>query len=391
MKTAIQNNTLTICLCGRIDANNAEQTEREIFTAVDSANGADVVIDAEDLEYISSAGLRVLMKLRKRMNTPVPVINVSRDVYDIFETTGFTELLDVKRAMRQVSVEGCEIIGQGFYGTVYRIDSETIVKVYESPDCLPMIQNEQRLAKLAFIKGVPTAISYDTVRVGDSYGSVFELLKAKSFNDLLKNHPEDFDALMRKYVEFIKTVHSTEMDEGSLPMAKNMFISYLDAIRCYISDEQLNRLNELISGLSDDLHLVHGDLHMKNIMVTDNEPMLIDMDTISTGQPIFDLQALYVSYMAFPEDDPDNLLSFFGIPDELGKRIWNKIIELYFDTTDEKRISEINSKIKLLAMVRFLYILSLTDPKNNVLNEKRIKHAQENIKELIGSVGDLSL
>ena len=391
MNTTIPNNILTIYLCGRIDANSAEQTEREIFTAVDSANGADVVIDAEDLEYISSAGLRVLMKLRKRMNRPVPVINVSRDVYDIFETTGFTELLDVKRAMREVSVEGCEIIGQGFYGTVYRIDSETIVKVYESPDCLPMIQNEQRLAKLAFIKGVPTAISYDTVRVGGSYGSVFELLKAKSFNDLLKKDPDSFDALMRKYVNFIKIVHSTEMDEGSLPMAKNLFISYLDAIRLYISDEQLKRLNELISGLPDDLHLVHGDLHMKNIMVTDNEPMLIDMDTISTGQPIFDLQALYVSYMAFPEDDPGNLLSFFGIPDELGNRIWNKIIELYFDTTDERRISEINSKIKLLAMVRFLYILSLMDPKQNELNEKRIKRAQENIAELISSVGDLTL
>ena len=391
MKTTIQNNTLTVYLCGRIDANNAEKIEREIFSAVDTAYITDIVIDAQELEYISSAGLRVLMKLRKRINRQIPVINVSRDVYDIFDTTGFTELLDVKRAMRVVSVEGCDIIGQGFYGTVYRTDSETIVKVYESPDCLPMIQNEQRLAKLAFIKGVPTAISYDTVRVGDSYGSVFELLKAKSFNDLLKNDPRNFDALMRKYVDFIKTVHSTEMDAGSLPMAKNIFISYLDAIRRYISDEQYKCLNELISGLPDDLHLVHGDLHMKNIMVTDNEPMLIDMDTISTGQPIFDLQALYVSYIAFPEDDPDNLLSFFGIPDELGKRIWNKIIELYFDTTDEKRISEINSKIKLLAMVRFLYILSLTDPKNNVLNEKRIKHAQENIKELIGSVGDLSL
>ena len=130
---------------------------------------------------------------------------------------------------------------------------------------------------------------------------------------------------------------------------------------------------------------------MKNIMVTDNEPMLIDMDTISTGQPIFDLQALYVSYIAFPEDDPDNLLSFFGIPNELGKRIWNTIIELYFDTTDEKRIAGINSKIKLLAMVRFLYILSLADPKDNELNEKRIKRSQDNIAELIGSVVDLNI
>ncbi len=40
-----------------------------------------------------------------------------------------------------------------------------------------MIKNEQRLAKRAFVKGVPTAISYDIVKVGDKYGSVFELLR----------------------------------------------------------------------------------------------------------------------------------------------------------------------------------------------------------------------
>ena len=379
-----------VFLEGRIDTNNAAQTEKGIFDAVKDKTG-EIVIDAKKLDYISSAGLRVLMKLRKSINKPLPVINVSRDVYDIFETTGFTELLDVKRAMREIAVEGCEVIGQGFYGTVYRIDDETIVKVYDSPDCLPMIQNEQRLAKLAFIKGVPTAISYDTVKVGDSFGSVFELLKAQSFNDLLKKEPENFEALMLKYVDFMKTVHSAEMDAGTLPLAKNRFISHLNAIHSYLTDEQYQRLNKLISGLPDDLHLVHGDFHMKNIMVTDNEPMLIDMDTISTGQPIFDLQALYVTYISFAEDDPNNLPYFLGIPNELGKRIWRRITEYYFDTADEKRLSEIKNKIKLLAMVRFLYILTTTDLKNSELGEKRIKHAQEHIAELIGIVTDLNI
>ena len=278
-----KNGTLTIALEGRIDTNNAAQTESEIFAAVGGKTD-DIIIDAEKLDYISSAGLRVLMKLRKSINKPLPVINVSRDVYDIFETTGFTELLDVKRAMREVSVEGCEVIGQGFCGTVYRIDEETIVKVYESPDSLPMIQNEQRLAKLAFVKGVPTAISYDIVKVGNSYGTVFELLKAQSFNNLLKNDPDHFDDIMRKYVDFLKTVHTAEMDAGTLPMAKNMFISHIDEVRSYLTDEQYRHLNELISALPDDLHFVHGDFHMKNIMIVDNEPMLIDMDTISTGK-----------------------------------------------------------------------------------------------------------
>ena len=381
---------LTIALEGRIDTNNAAQTEKEIFDAVGGRTD-DIIIDAEKLEYISSAGLRVLMKLRKSINKPLPVINVSRDVYDIFETTGFTELLDVKRAMREVSVEGCEVIGKGFYGTVYRIDEETIVKVYGSPDSLPMIQNEQRLAKLAFVKGVPTAISYDIVKVGDSYGTVFELLKAQSFNNLLKSDPDHFDEIMRKYVDFLKTVHTAEMDAGTLPMAKNMFISYIEEIRSHLTDEQYQRLNGLISTLPDDLHFVHGDFHMKNIMVVDNEPMLIDMDTISTGQPIFDLQALYVTYIAFPEDDPDNLPSFLGLPAEWGERIWQTIIGYYFDTADKERLCGINDKVRLLAMVRFLYIVTTSDLKNGELGEKRIKHAKEHIAEYIETVSDLNI
>ena len=391
METKIQDNILTVYPGGRIDTNNAPQIESELMTALERSDCTDIIIDAKKLEYISSAGLRVLMKLRKTIKKKFQIINVSRDVYDIFETTAFTELFDVKKKMREVSVEGCEIIGTGFYGTVYRLDEETIVKVYKSPDSLPMIQNEQRLAKLAFIKGVPTAISYDTVMVGDSYGSVFELLKAKSFNDHLRDEPENFDALMRKYMDFLKTVHSAEMDAGTLPMAKNTFISYLDTISSYITDEQKTRLNGLISALPDDLHLVHGDYQMKNIMVVDGEPMLIDMDTISTGQPIFDLQALYVSYIAFPEDDPDNLHSFFGIPNDWGERIWNKIVEYYFDTADEGKMAEINNKIRLLAMIRFLFIFAVSDMKYGELGEKRIKRAQDTISELLNAVEDLNI
>ncbi|MBR1740657.1 MAG: STAS domain-containing protein [Lachnospiraceae bacterium] len=99
MKINEKDGKLTVFLEGRIDTNNAAQTEKEIFDAMEGKSG-DIVIDAEKLEYISSAGLRVLMKLRKSTDKPLPVINVSRDVYDIFETTGFTEILDVKKALR---------------------------------------------------------------------------------------------------------------------------------------------------------------------------------------------------------------------------------------------------------------------------------------------------
>lgn len=377
-------NTNIISLTGRIDTSNASEWEQKIMQQLSAEK--ENVFDASKLEYISSAGLRVLIKARKKLSCEMRIFDVSPEVYDIFEMTGFTELFKIEKRIREISVDGCEIIGKGFYGTVYRIDPETIVKVYNTPDSIPIIKNEQRLARCAFVKGIPTAISYDVVKVGDSYGSVFELLKASSFNDHLINEPEDFDGLMKKYVEFLKVVHSAEMDAGTIPMARDVFIGYLDAVKEYLTDEQTEKLRKLLFAMPDDLHVIHGDFQMKNVMLVNDEPMLIDMETIATGQPIFDLQALYVTYCAFSEDCPDNLSSFLGIPDDLGEPIWNAIIENYYDNTEKKDLPAINDKIRLLATVRFLYLLAVTDLKKGELGEKRIQRSKSNIEELLGKV-----
>ena len=378
-----------IRLSGRIDTSNAAEWKNTITEQL--SGETENSFDADELEYISSAGLRVLMKVRKKAGSEIKIFNVSSDVYDIFDMTGFTELFKVGKKMREISVEGCEVIGKGFYGTVYRIDPETIVKVYNTPDSIPIIEKEQRLAKCAFVKGVPTAISYDIVRVGDNYGSVFELLNADSFNDHLINEPKKFDELLHKYVDFLKVVHSAEMDAGTIPMARDIFIGYLDVIDSYLTSEQSVRLKELLSALPDDLHMVHGDFQMKNVMLVGDEPMLIDMETISTGQPIFDLQALYVTYISFSEDCPDNLSSFLGISDDLGEPIWNSILEKYFDTADKAELSAINDKIRLMSAIRFLYLLAVTDLKNGDLGERRIKRTQDHISELLKKVNGFEI
>lgn len=392
MKVTIEDNVMTIFLKGRIDTNNALQTENELFSVVKSAPEAvdQFILDSSELEYISSAGLRVLMKMRKNFGENIRVIGVSPEVYDIFDLTGFTEILKVEKRYREISVEGCEVIGTGFYGTVYRVDPETIVKVYQTPDSLPIIQNEQKLAKRAFVNGVPTAISYDIVKVGDMYGSVFELLNADTFNDLLIREPERFDEILRIYADFLKTVHSAEMDDDTLPMARDIFIGYFDVISDYLPEEQCIRLKELILALPYDHHVVHGDFQMKNVMLVGDEPMLIDMDTLCTGQPLFDLQALYVTYILFSEDDPENLEKFLGIRNDWGEPIWKSIMENYFGR-DMSELAEVNDKIVLTAAVRFLYLIASTELKEGELGENRIKTAQRHITELIDKVNDLNL
>ena len=68
-----------------------------------------------------------------------------------------------------------------------------MVKVYNNADALDDIRHEREMAKLALLLGIPTAISYDVVKVGNSYGSVFELLNARSFTRILTDEPQKLD------------------------------------------------------------------------------------------------------------------------------------------------------------------------------------------------------
>ncbi|MBR3006399.1 MAG: anti-sigma factor antagonist, partial [Erysipelotrichaceae bacterium] len=184
MKSTFENNILTIYPEGTLDTNNADQFGEEVAEIRETYPEGQLVLDLDDLTYISSAGLRQILKLKKR-EADFKIINCSTEIYDIFEMTGFAEMMDISKAFRKMSVEGCEIIGEGSNGVVYRLNPDTIIKVYKNSDALDAIKRERELARTALVLGINTAIPFDVVRVGDKYGSVFEMLSAKSLTKLI--------------------------------------------------------------------------------------------------------------------------------------------------------------------------------------------------------------
>ena len=390
MRTANENGKVVVYLEGMVNSTNAPQVQQALREALAANPESMLEIDAGALEFISSAGLRLLQQIRKSQGS-LTVRNVTPEIYDILNVTGFINLLEVKRKLREFSVEGCPIVGRGAIGTVYRVDEDTIVKVYENPDSLPMIENEQRRAKQAFLKGIPTAISYDVVKVGDRYGSVFEMLKAATFNDLVIRHPEKLDDIVRRYARFIRELHAVEMDRGALPEARAVFLDYLDALRDILPGALNARLRSLFVAMPENLHVVHGDIQMKNVMFNGDEPLVIDMDTLSVGDPVFDLMGLYMVYVQFNEDEPTNSEDFLGIPAMVARAIWEKTMRCYFEDLDESALKAVERKIIVVALVRFLYLVGVRNVGRPELKQVRIDNAIERLCQLADRVDSLEV
>lgn len=91
-----EGNALTVALDGRLDTVTTPELEKELMGALDEIQ--ELTFDFEKLSYISSAGLRILLSSQKIMNTKgtMKVVHVNENIMEIFEATGFTDVLTIE-------------------------------------------------------------------------------------------------------------------------------------------------------------------------------------------------------------------------------------------------------------------------------------------------------
>lgn len=378
-----QDGLLTIFLCGSIDSNNANECEGAINEIISQYKVQDLILDMDSIVYISSAGLRIILRLMKRF-AKLQIINLSSEVYDIFDMTGFTNMVDCKKAYRKYDVSNCKIIGEGAKGVVYRYNDDTIIKVYKDKNALEKIEKERALAKKAFILGVPTAISYDVAKVGDSYATVFELLDCKNMAEVMLAEPDKFEYYAKEYAHLLRTINDTETNDKDIPRAKNILYGWLDLAKNALGSDLYPKMKELVDGIKDNNNLVHGDYHTKNIMIMNNEMLLIDMDTLSVGNRITELAIVAFNFVTMNEFDNENSYKFIGINKEDAERFYDIFLNTYFDGKSKEEIEEINKKMRLLSYLR---VISHTAKRNP--DSEQITMAKQKIKDAIGDIKDL--
>lgn len=350
MRNKIENEILTLYFEGELNSYNSDNIEKEIEKDISGANFKKIVLDFANLSYISSAGLRIILKLKQKYDD-VSIINTSLEVYDVLSMTGFTNIIEVKKALKRVYVSGAEVIGEGYFSTVYRIDKDTIIKVFNRTSDDNQIERELKLSKQAFILGIPTAISFDIVRVDDKLGVRFEMLDCKSLKQVLLENPQEYEKYVTKYVELLKKINTTECMDTEIPNIKDLYLNKIDKIKDLLPENYYQKARTLLENIPDKKTFVHGDCHFKNIMVQGEDLLLIDMDTLSRGHPIFEFAAIYAPYVAFDEDDPGNSLRFFSIPSDKVRKLYNDLVDGYFGKDDQT----IKDKIALVSYIHMIW------------------------------------
>ena len=257
------------------------------------------------------------------------------------------------RKYREVSVDGCRLLGSGLKGDVYRYDEELILKVYNRSNTYRDVEREIEQSRRAFVLGIPTAISFGIVSVGDRSGAMYELMDSETLTTYLAANPSKIDYYAGVMANLARTIHGTQAGENDcFPDARDRFRAYV-ANGIARSDGELgDRCMRLIDGIPQTRHLIHGDFHTSNVFLQNTEALLIDMDRLAVGSPILELGNLYLYYAAPGNHDPDGTDPYLGIPYATCRRFFDLFLKHYLQTEDETHLRNVKDQAALLGHLR---------------------------------------
>ena len=352
--TDTQGDRRTVVIDGNLDSSTAPKLEAQL----DVTGVREIVVDFTECPYISSAGIRILLMAHRRMAAAGGKFiarNLSPTVREIFDLTGISRVITITKTAREISIEGRELLSSGVCGECFRLDDETVVKLYKDGVDLGMAELEKRYAQAAFVLGIPTAVSYDVVTCGTRSGIVFELLNAELFSAVIRRDPQQIDRHAKRLADLATSLHAAKGDEEVLPRLKDRIRDYINQLHGVFEPAEIALLLARLEVIPDADTCVHFDLHSSNIMEQDGELVIIDMGDFSIGSNYFDIGLLYLIY-GLPELGICALAT--KIDTAQGVQFWNSFAAHYFAGRPAEERAFFDANRYFLASLRIVCAIS---------------------------------
>lgn len=351
-------NYVYMILDGIIDTNSSEYFGKTVDDIHDKYPDVCIVMDFTKVEYITSAAVRRLIGFVKD-NYNFELVGVRKEVNTILKLTGVDSLFNAEQETISIDTDGCKLLGKGFHSAVYKIDDDKIAKIYFDIKDIDMLINERIIAKQAFIKGVPTEISYGMCEADGKPGLIYELVDADTLMAKFVEKPEDMEKYIEGYVNLVKEFHKYD-SEGfvEVPDYKLMLRNDIKDLALYFSDEDINKMNSVLDEIPDSINLLHGDIHPGNVMVTNKGMIFIDLSDTRFGYGDLDLVYLNRTLIQFAKL-PDN---HYDLTDEQAAKLWNLFFNEYYKDLSIEEKAKKAKQIDTLAIISLAARLLRKDP-----------------------------
>lgn len=281
---------------------------------------------------------------------------------------------------REISLTGCPCVGKGKNGAVYRLDRDTIVKLFRMDEETAWRSAEQEMhnARTAYDLGVPTARSFDVVRCDGHPGIVFELLEAKSLRELVAAEPDRLEALVTKSAELLRTIHRIEVPKGAFPAIADTYRRRAENLDGWLTTEETEALCRVIASIPERCAYVHGDFHRGNLMVRGEDLLLIDMADSSTGHPFYDVLGFYTLGMDIVRMVPPAAVKrIIGWDVAEVQKEWDVFSRCYFRGRSDEERREVDAMLAFYAQMRQLVFLKLVPILTDEMRRQIVADARE--------------
>lgn len=345
MKTKIENNELiTVWLPERIDSSNADEVEAKLYEISELNPGKSLSLNAENMEYISSAGLRLLLKFQKA-GLLENLGNVSQNVYSILDNTGFIGIINVNRLAASYEYDHNALIGCDSFGKLYKADKENVIRVYDSHVDPSDIEMGFECAKVMMNSPVSCAIPFDMVTTSNGKGCLYSVEDFMSVSTLItkQSDADEFRVkAINKIVKQLNLVHGVTELSDCVPRETDRLPELIYKNLNAFSEEEKEKICHIVRKISRGNKVILENVNERTILISYKEPVLVDFSLLRFGNPLFEIAGFYRNVYEFS--------SLLEVTDKAEiEHTWQMFLSKYLGTDDKGTIENYDYAAKCFA------------------------------------------